>query len=104
MTVLVFAGLGRCWGIIGWIAALHGADLHGWVWIRGFVLSCSPSPLIPLPSRERGCMVGVVLLSARPLHLWIADQARNELAPRSYPVVTQRGVSGRCSAWRCPAA
>ena len=27
------------------------------------------------------------------LPLWIADQVRNELAPRSYPAGTQRGVS-----------
>ena len=30
--------------------------------------SFSPSPLIPLPSRERGCMVGVVLSSASARH------------------------------------
>ena len=42
-------------------------------------LSRSPSPLIPLPSRERGNMVGLDLLSSRPPHLWIADQVRNDV-------------------------
>ena len=48
-------------------------------------------------------------LGAPPLPpLWIADQVRNELAPRSYPAATQRGIAGsylaaRCSAWRSPA-
>ena len=32
----------------------------------------------PLPLRERGNMVGVVLLYARPPPLWIADQVRND--------------------------
>ena len=31
------------------------------------VLSCSPSPLIPLPSRERGIDGCVVLLSPHPV-------------------------------------
>ena len=41
-------------------------------------LSCSPSPLIPLPSRERG--IGGCCL-VHPCHappLWIADQVRND--------------------------
>ena len=32
-------------------------------------------------------------LTRRPPPLWIADQVRNELAPRSYPAGTRRGVS-----------
>ena len=36
------------------------------------------------------------MTAAQPLTLWIADQVRNELAPRSYPVVTQRGVNRFC--------
>ena len=31
--------------------------------------------------------------------LWIADQVRNELAPRSYPAGTQRGVSPAGGFW-----
>ena len=38
----------------------------------------SPSPLIPLPSRERG-ILSVGLSCCHPtLHLWIADQVRND--------------------------
>ena len=42
------------------------------------VASFSPSPLIPLPSRERGKMVGLSCFHPA-LHLWIADQVRNDM-------------------------
>ena len=39
----------------------------------------SPSPLIPLPSRERGLVGCVVLFTRITLPpLWIADQVRND--------------------------
>ena len=43
--------------------AMVGCPCDRW-WL---VLSRSPSPLIPLPSRERGIVVGVVLLLPRPV-------------------------------------
>ena len=83
----------------------------------------SPSPLIPLPSRERGLrMVYLVFCPSPAPPLWIADQVRNdvtmrcivygfpptrnELAPRSQPAAA--GVAGSYltasySAWRVPA-
>ena len=39
------------------------------------VVLFSPSPLIPLPSRERGCRL--VLSCCRPA-LWILDQVQND--------------------------
>ena len=62
----------RC--IVGGIAALHGDELRGWVWIRGFMLACSPSDPVSstgtglsfLSHQGRGVLVvGVVLLSAQ---------------------------------------
>ena len=43
-----------------------------WIAGVGVFWTCSPSPLIPLPSRERGKVVGVVL--CRPA-LWIPAYA-----------------------------
>ena len=48
--------------------------------IRLVVLACSPSPLIPLPSRERG--FGWCCLVDPAPHLWIADQVRNDVTTR----------------------
>ena len=44
--------------------------------------TCSPSPLIPLPSRERGFWR--LFWTFHPLPLWIADQARNNGPGPSY--------------------
>ena len=38
----------------------------------------SPSPLIPLLSRERGRMVGLFFCPSTAPPLWIADQVRND--------------------------
>ena len=97
-----------------WMPAYAGMTVR----VGCFVLLFSPSPLIPLPSRERGIMsVGLSCLHPHPTlwipayagmtvkgtrndrhpgvspHLWIADQARNDGYPALW-IPAYAGMTG----------
>ena len=72
-------GFGWCWTCCRTHRATPcGYCLEASMTAGRLVWLVSPSPLIPLPSRERGILSVVSSCCHPALHLWIADQVRND--------------------------